>query len=251
MKNYEQITNDLLERRDRYVTEQRKKKKRLAVTAATVCCMCLAVLMGLGFHNGGRLNSVPEQTVNDALYPGIKDNFDESKGESPDDISANNKIVINKVDVMSADRVKLNIDIHEDDFVEMSLDEMKQYYGVDIEPVVPADIKPWEDDGQYGVYKKDGGTGEIYYETTVLNYSSEDFKREVHLEISKGRIPLYDCVFSGTEEKSVINNLEVCIGLTDNGYYYTEFMYHGVGFTIDANGVSQEEFVNIISSVIK
>ena len=31
--------------------------------------------------------------------------------------------------------------------------------------------------------------------------------------------------FKGTEEKSVINNIEVVIGLTEGGYYYAEFMY--------------------------
>lgn len=254
MKNYEQITNDLLRRRDKYVAEQRKKKKRLVVTAASMCCVCIAVLMGVGLHHGGQTISAPEQTVNDALYPGIKDNFDESKGESPDDVSANNKIVINKIDSTSAARLKLDIDIKEDDFVEMSLDEMKEYYGADFVPVVPDDIKPWKDteDERYGVYKRDGGTGEVYYETTILNYSSEDYKRDVHLEISKGKIPFSCCLhFDGTEEKSVINNHEVFIGLSEGGYYYTEFMYQGVGFIIHADGVSQEEFVNIIASVIK
>lgn len=251
MKNYEQITNDLLRRRDKYVTEQRKKKKRLAVTTASMCCVCITVLMAVGLHHGGQINSAPEQTANDTLYPGIKDNFDESKGESPDAVSANNKIVINKIDSTSAARLKLDIDIKEDDFVEMSLDEMKQYYGVDIEPVVPVDIKPWKDE-RYGVYKRNGGTGEVYYETTIFNYSSEDYKRDVHLEISKGKIPFSCCLHSdGTEKKSVINNHEVFIGLSESGYYYTEFMYQGVGFIIYADGVSQEEFVNIIASVIK
>ena len=57
--------------------------------------------------------------------------------------------------------------------------------------------------------------------------------------------------FKGTEGKSVINNVDVLIGLTENGYYYSEFMYKGVGFLINADGVTEEEFVAIISSIIK
>ena len=30
---------------------------------------------------------------------------------------------------------------------------------------------------------------------------------------------------------------------TENGYYYSEFMHNGVGFLIDAEGVTEEEFV--------
>lgn len=57
--------------------------------------------------------------------------------------------------------------------------------------------------------------------------------------------------FKGTEERSVINNHEVLIGLTENGYYYSEFMYNGVGFLIDAEGVTEDEFVAIIASIIQ
>lgn len=52
-------------------------------------------------------------------------------------------------------------------------------------------------------------------------------------------------------KKSVINNIEFVIGLTENGYYYSEFMYNGVGFLIDAEGVTEEEFIAIITSIIK
>ena len=85
-----------------------------------------------------------------------------------------------------------------------------------------------------------------------MNYSNEDFTRSVHVEVDKGSYVLKDYFFfKGTEEKSVINNYEVLIGFSESGYYYSEFMYNGVGFLIDAEGVTEEEFVAIISSIIK
>ena len=48
MKNYEEVTHDLLERRDRYVTEQKKKRKRMMGVAASFGCFCLAALLGVG-----------------------------------------------------------------------------------------------------------------------------------------------------------------------------------------------------------
>ncbi|MBR5316567.1 MAG: hypothetical protein IKU39_01570 [Lachnospiraceae bacterium] len=250
MKNYDELTNDLLERRDRYVADQKKKRKRVMGVATSLCCFCLVALLGFGMWQGGMFNTTPpDQTLEDALYPGIKDNFDESKGESPDNPSANNKIVINTINGISADRMNINIAV--DDFVKMTREEMIEYYGVDYIPDVPADIKPWEDE-RSGIYKRDGGTGEVYWDTDILNYSNEDFTRSVHVEVDKGSYVLQDYLyFKGTEEKSVINNVDVLIGLTENGYYYSEFMYNGVGFLIDAEGVTEDEFVAIIASIIQ
>lgn len=250
MKNYDELTNDLLERRDRYVADQKKKRKRVMCVATSLCCFCLVALLGFGMWQGGMFNTTPpDQTLEDALYPGIKDNFDESKGESLDNPSANNKIVINTINGISADRMNINIAV--DDFVKMTREEMIEYYGVDYIPDVPADIKPWEDE-RSGIYKRDGGTGEVYWDTDILNYSNEDFTRSVHVEVDKGSYVLQDYLyFKGTEEKSVINNVDVFIGLTENGYYYSEFMYNGVGFLIDAEGVTEDEFVAIIASIIQ
>ena len=250
MKNYDELTNDLLERRDRYVADQKKKRKSLMSVATSLCCLCLVALLGFGMWQGGMFNTTPpDQTLEDALYPGIKDNFDESKGESADNPAANNRIVINTINGISADRMNINLAV--DDFVKMTREEMIEYYGVDYIPDVPADIKPWEDE-RSGIYKRDGGTGEVYWDTDILNYSNEDFTRSVHVEVDKGSYVLKDYLFfNGTEEKSIINNFEVFIGLSENGYYYSEFMYNGIGFLIDAEGVTEEEFVAIIASIIK
>ena len=250
MKNYDELTNDLLERRDRYVADKKKKRKSLMSVATSLCCLCLVALLGFGMWQGGMFNTTPpDQTLEDALYPGIKDNFDESKDESADNPAANNRIVINTINGISADRMNINLAV--DDFVKMTREEMIEYYGVDYIPDVPADIKPWEDE-RSGIYKRDGGTGEVYWDTDILNYSNEDFTRSVHVEVDKGSYVLKDYLFfNGTEEKSVINNFEVFIGLSKNGYYYSEFMYNGIGFLIDAEGVTEEEFVAIIASIIK
>ena len=251
MKNYDELTNDLLERRDRYVADQKKKKKRVMGVATSLCCFCLVALLGFGMWQGGMFNTTPpDQTLEDALYPGIKDNFDESRGESPDDPAANNKIIINSIDGISADR--MNINLHVDDFVEMTRDEMITYYGVDYVPDVPDDIKAWEEEQSSGIFRRNGGTGEVYWDADILNYSNKDFTRSVHVEVDKGSYVLKDYFyFRGTEEKSIINNHEVIIGLSENGYYYSEFMYNGIGFLIDAQGVTEEEFVAIIASIIK
>lgn len=250
MKNYNEMANDVLRRIGEHETEQRNRRKTISRILAPLCCFCLVALLGFGMWQGGVFNTTPsDQTLEDALYPGIKDNFDESKGESPNNPAANNKIVINAINGISAD--KMNINLALGDRIEMSIEELCDYYGVNYVPDVPEDIKIWPD--QIGdIYKRNGGTGEVYWDANVLNFSNEDFTRTVHVEVDKGSYVLQDYLyFKGTEEKSVINNIEVLIGLTESGYYYSEFMYNGVGFLIDAEGVTEEEFVAIIASIIK
>ena len=254
MKSYDELTNNLLERRDTYVTEQKRKRKTTMNIATSLCCFCMVVLLGFGAWNSGFFNELPldqtpDETIGDALYPGIKDTFDDQNGESATNPAANNKIVINSVEGLSVD--KMNIALMLDDFIEMSREEMCEYYGVDYIPDVPVDIKAWEDE-RSGIYRRNGGTGEVYWDADVLNYSNEDFTRSVHIEVDKGSYVLKDYYFfKGTEEKSVINNYEVLIGHSESGYYYSEFMYNGIGFLIDATGVTDDEFIAIIASILQ
>lgn len=221
MKNCDEMVSSLLERRDRYAAEQKRKRKVIVRAASSVCCVCLIALLGFGIFNG----------------------------KSPDEPAASDRIVINSIDGVSAD--KMNVCLHTEDFVEMSREEMISYYGVNYIPEVPSDIKAWENE-QSGIYMRDGGTGEVYWDADILNYSNEDFTRNVHLEVAKARSIARDYMFfNGAEEKSLINNVEVLLGKAENGFYYAEFTYKGVDFLLDTEGLTQDEFVAVITSLIK
>lgn len=256
MKNYDELTNDLLQRRDRYVADRKKKRKRAVSVAASLCCVCMAALLGFGMRQGGLLDGAsPDRALEDTLPPdaedtqhlGAEDPFDGGRSESVDTPVTGDKIVINSIEAVSADH---NICLFAEDFVEMTRDEMVEYYGVDYIPEVPADIKPWEEE-RAGIYRRDGGTGEVYWDADILNYSNEDFTRNVHVEVDKDSYVLRDYYFfKGSEERSTINHHEVLIGCSIDGRYYSEFVYNGVGFCIDAEGVTEEEFVAMIKSVL-
>ncbi len=251
MKNCNEMVNSLFERRERYETEKRHKKIILTRTLTPVCCVCLVALIGIGAWQGGIFEKQPAQTVDDALWQGMKDTFDELNGESPDNPQANNKIVINAIDGVSVDRQKLNIELKPEDRVEMDKTELNSYFGINVFPELPEDIEEWED-SNYAIYKKNGGTGEVYWDQQILNYDNKDFSRGVYIELKKGSLPILDYGFDGSaEEKSVINNWELFIGQSASGSYYSLFMYYGVGFCISAEGLTQDEFVAILSSIIK
>ena len=259
MKNYDKLTNDLLERRDRYVADQKRKRKNVMSITTSFCCVCLVALLGFGMLQDGMFGTITpiiggEQTLsgdngnsNPSESTGWNDNKQNQGGQVS--IPNNNTIVINFIEGISDG--KMNIALMRADRIEMSIEELCGYYGVNYIPDVPADIKMWPD--QCGdIFRRNGGTGEVYWDGYVLNFSNEDFTRSVHVGVDKGSYVLQDYLyFKGTEKKSVINNIEVVIGLTENGCYYSEFIYNGVGFFIDAEGVTEDEFVAIITSIIK
>lgn len=238
MKNCEEMVNSLLQRRDRYVAQQKGTR---AIIATAMGCVCLLALLGFGF--GNREPIIPDQTLEGPEHPGIN----ETGENTADDPAPNNKIVIHAIDSIPSSQ--MGIALMRDDFVEMTREEMIEYYGLDYVPDVPADI-PLRENQHCGIYRRNGGTGEVYYDGDALSYHNEDFTRWVALRVQKGKAVFVDqnC-FDGAEEKSVINNVDVLIGLTADGHYYAEFMYQNVGFLISAYGVSQEEFVSVISSV--
>lgn len=250
MKNYNEMANDVFRRIGEHETAQRNRRKTVGRIVTPLCCFCLVAFLGFGMWQAGVLNvNAPDKTVEDALYPGIKDHFDENKGEYPNNSAENNKIIINTISGISADRMKINLAI--EDFVEMSREEMIEYYGINYFPDVPDDMKAWEG-GRVGVFKRNGGTGEVYWDQDVLNYSNEEITRHINIEVAKGHIPFLDYgMFSVEDKTSVINNLEIKIGMTDEGWYYTEFLYKDVGFIMSAEGLTQDEFVSVVASIIK
>lgn len=250
MKNSNEMVNSLLERRDQYAAEQKRKRKIITHTVTSMCCVCLVALLGFGIWKGGMFYSTPpEQTAEDALYPGIKDSIDESEGESRPNPVAYHKIIIHSIDGISAKT--MNIALMRHDFVEMTREEMINYYGIDYIPDLPSDINVLKEK-PIGIFRRNGGTGEVYWDADVLDYANEDYTKTVHLNVQKGRNVFVDCYcFEGTEDKSLINNVEVLIGLSENGYYYAEFMYKGVGFLLSAEGITEDEFIEIVASIFK
>ena len=222
MKSSEEMVTSLFERRVQYDAKQKQKKKIYIRAGAVLGCACLIVFAGIGIRHGA---------VSDMVQQG-------------------NKIVIGHADgIMIDSSRKLNFELDPEDFVAMDKASLTEYYGTELFPKVPDDLKEWDD--TQGVYRENGGTGDVYYDGVILNYSNEDFSRSVNLEIEKGKLPASDCAFfSELKEKSVINGTVVKIAEAD-GYYYAQFMYMDAGFRIISEGLTESEFVDIIASLIK
>lgn len=64
MKNSNEMVNSLFERRERYKAEQKKKRKRMMGIATSLCCMCLAALLGIGVWQSGLFDITQPPVVN-------------------------------------------------------------------------------------------------------------------------------------------------------------------------------------------
>ena len=231
MKTYEETIRTVFDRAERMERQRKKRRAAYRTAAGWGCCACLVLALGVGVWPGG-MPGKPE-------LPGP-----ESGVSDP----AEDKIVVCSLEDNTA-RSKMDIALMMDDFVEMTPEELTAYYGMDVVPEIPADLKAWEDQ-IFGIFRRSGGTGEVYWDGNVLNFSDASFARSVNLEVWKERgfICCY-AFFDLIEEYSVINGVEVALAVSEGGYYHAEFTCNGVGFRLIAEGLSREEVVDVVRSL--
>ena len=56
MKNYNEIANDLFERRDKCIAEQKARRKTITRITTSVCSFILVALLGIGVWQSGLFN---------------------------------------------------------------------------------------------------------------------------------------------------------------------------------------------------
>lgn len=256
MKNYNEMADDVLRRIGEYETAQKRKRRTLTRAAASCCALALVVLVGVTAQRSGLAQPDIQQTLEDALYPGIPDVIDDrtTPTATAGEVAATqaeqaNVIIVNDLAEVP-DSQQMDICLLMEDFVAMDKAELNAYYGTNVFPEVPGDLAQWED-SVFGIYCRDGGTGEVYHSVNILNYSNEDFSRYVYIEVKKGELPFSCCIYMVDDmELSLIGGVEVAIGQWEVEGYFVEFLYRDVGFRISTEGITQEELVAVILSLI-
>ncbi len=240
MKSYNEVAENVFRRRDEFNAVRKRKRKEFALrTGMAVACCCLGVLVGFGVWRGGLLErtsaAVSENTAK------------EEKDLWTGDIICFNNIT----DDLSFVRLKVDFELIEADEVMMTREEYLAYFGTNIYPEVPEGFIEWVENDRYTIYNKNGGTGEVYYDTFILNYSNGG--RSINIEGAKGKYP-FSC-YGNWEcedfEPSTIKGETVYLALNKKtGYGFAKLMYHDVGFQIIFEGVTENEIVSVVSSLI-
>lgn len=246
MRDHDDVINSVFRRRDEY--ELQKKRKRRAATAAfsVAACLCLTLAAGFGIWRGVVLKN-PHAAPDDVQV-------DRVEGPDPDARdSMNNLIKINEAtEVQSYDR-KMNIALLLEDKLELSKAEAAEYYGMDVCPDVPGDLEPWEGQDRFEIYKRDGGRGETYYDSFILNYSDVDNTRSINIEGAKSGYPqtcIADWYGDGFEASEISGERVYLFHDTQTGYFFAQFIHRDVGFRIIFERLSEDEIISVISSLV-
>lgn len=182
------------------------------------------------------------------------------------------------VDVLSASGAPPYIDPAKSYEEQWSVERVIEYLGTDFRPqYVPDDLHEYRDDGVepfWTVVFNNDGTAVPFFFSFGATYSEsfdeayDPLRRSLHIQAAKGSLPLRCALYTTeTDTPSNIRGNEVSVGYcktdygpytgeekTPAGYvdvYIAEFMYNDVGYYIESHNLTQEEFANVLWSIIK
>ncbi|MBE6542596.1 MAG: hypothetical protein E7672_09175 [Ruminococcaceae bacterium] len=278
MKNYDELTNDLLERRDRYVADQKKKRKKVMGVAASLCCFCLVALLGFGMWQGGMFDAKPPITLDDSINIGDKDyiNPDEldnsqtttpgnnyGQNNSQTDTTQNDDPIriawtINKVEnQVSAAMRNFSTDKYYSE--KKTLADITAYLGRDLSKLEAVMPQGFEFFGRYETdffYELDG---DVAYDSCAFGYKKDE--QQITIRVSKISLP-YDCLYVlNNPTVSNINGVEVTIGgiyKADNSgefeLIFADFSHGGLQYRVTIDNVPSDDYKclnNIVSELTK
>lgn len=248
MKNYNEIAESVFIRRDKALAEKTRRRKTAKNIFLPVICLCAVVGAVIGFgHEWEPTHAAPTSEQN----------------------KTQNKIVIN---TELPENVGTNgiadFCLDANDFVPMTKDELRAFYGTEIFPWTPPDMAEYvghlstDESGQYGIFRANGGTGNITHDNLLILFTNREAEksRALEIEVSKkyrylsvnnwGSIQSHDTL-SKEFPCSIINGTEVYIyqNLRAGGGYSAVFIYNDTGFSISADGFSEDELVRVIESL--
>ena len=272
MKSSEEMVRSLMLRRDEYEIKQKTRRKTVRRVSTIACSLALVLLVGAGVSGGWWITSQPElptvtptQTVTAPTEPLLQTPTTlpaevepattapvtptEAEPVTEQPVSAD-QIVVHEIGDTS--NSLMYIALMRDDFVPMTEDELRDYYGTEFVPEVPEDLESLRRESALGIYRRDGGTGEIYHDEQRLEWVTEDYSRGISVTVRKDRLPyqFFALLTQEEMETSEICGVEVSIGRTAEGTWLAEFLYKDVGFRICADGLTQEELVAVVASLV-
>lgn len=255
MKNYNEIAESVFSRRDKALEKKSNLRKTAKNVILPAICICALIGAVIGINQVEWQKEIePSQTAPTA----------EETTKMP------NKIVINTDFPEGSDQYSGIFDICFDinDFVPMTKDELRAFYGTEVFPRVPDDMSEYVGhlgagkSHLYGIYRANGGTGDITHDNLLIIYTNREAegRRILEIEVSKryrymsvnnwGSVTTHDAL-SKESDCSVINGTDVFIfrNVNAGGRYEVIFIYNDVGFSISAEGFSEEELIKVIESL--
>ena len=273
MKNYDEVTSDLLKRRDRYVVEQKRKRKIFMGVATSLCCCCLVALLGFGMWHSGMFDSEPAITLGDSTIIGEKDYIHDKVGEDSNpandsqlgnDSTTKHLFAINEITATISGALKYrDPELHYNEIWDM--EKAVEYLGVDVPNAVAAlpdgiGLK-YNGNEEFSVVFKNDGT--LVEDRMCYEFVGNDGVK-ITVLASKLRTP-YDCLYT-TDTEDVTNiripeTDEVISVLVyaqnksestmDYDLYVADFEYNGIYYRICTENLTAYNLDSLIRELVK
>ena len=259
MKNYDELTRDLLKRRDCYVAAQRQKR----ITAVTALgCVCFVALLGLGLWKSGVFRATPPASI--AGNPSVHSTAAPTTATLPTTTPTSAPLeitwVVNKVSNTVA-AAKLNYNTPDYYSEKKDSAALAEYFGRDL-----SDLGSVMPDG----FQYVGGSERTFFYKTdgTIAYDACEFlyrRGEERIAILAGKLrPPYDCLYMLDDPvSSYINGVELVIGeiRSDSGQLelvFADFSHDGIEYRVTIRNISSAEaadvtgwMVDVLAELIK
>ena len=175
MKTYETMAQDALRRI--HSLEQKKAARQRTARRLLLPAICIGVAgaAALGWHSAGRLQPAPSNST-----PAASES--PAGTDSADATAAGDRIIVGHLPAGAPADNSRKFVPHTEDEVTV---QKTQYFGINTRPQVPADLTADPEagtDDTMRIFRRNGGTGEVYYDVDVQNYWNGDYTRSVNLE---------------------------------------------------------------------
>lgn len=142
-------------------------------------------------------------------------------------------------------------DRNKKDRVFLSKKKLLKHFGRNIFPNVPSDLSlKMDEKDKFPVYKRDK-KGKIYYDRQSLNYADELYNKHISIGVQKGEYS------SSYEIRGKVKGVKFGETVTTlfqdkkRKMYYAEFMVDGLDFHVYSRGISRDEFVKVVKSLVE
>ena len=200
------------------------KNKKVIYVLSSICAV---FILGIGIFVGVNKNLLPSNTVDIGKADG--------KGES-----VKVELNINKVKDMSMTSLDADVKIIE-------IENLPEEFTFVENLLVPNE---YEFENGYTVYTRENIDTAEYnvLHDYVLNYRKDDLN-EIKIAFSKVESPIRDYFIGDGEKISKIGNVELKVSQWEKMYIVT-FEYNDIYFDIETTGITENELVDLLKSII-
>lgn len=253
MKTYEEMTRDVIARRDKELINRKRLRRntmRIGIPSVAAAGIVGIAVLANTPTKGKYVHPLIGEV--DEIASGAELGANQSPNPRPDNIVFNDG---------SPATAQADIYINPNDFEEFTLEEMNNYYGLKIDAFSEKYPEWTMNYNKLGIYAEKGESTESssgaynpYYRQNTLWWKLGE--KEVNVEVNMGGLPIHCVIWEfGDDAVSVINNVDVTLYHFAGKYpnsepidsYYARFMYGRCGFEITAKGgVTEDEFIKIV-----